>query len=216
MPLFQGKRTRLTVAGKDVPAESFDYGGTGRIAAAGVVDVGVGRPADYAVEDVAGKIVIVSRDEAFHRTLQLAQVIARGGAAMLDNVSGSPDNLIQAGAVRFAQFAPAPILTVAVGGQDGAALRAALAADNGLQVALEVEATREDAVARNVIGVRRGDDASRQGDRRRRALRLLRARGRDRQLHRGRLAPVHRRRRPRSPCSPTRWCSQGGTRRRPA
>ena len=38
------------------------------------------------------------------------------------------------------------------------------------------------------------DDASRQGDRRRRALRLV-ARGRDRQLHRGRLAAVDRRRR---------------------
>ena len=154
VPLFKEERTRLTVAGKDVPAESFAYGGTGRIAA-GIVDVGIGRPADYAGQDVAGKIVMVSRDEAFHRTSQLAQVIARGGAAML-YVSGSPDNLIQEGAVRFAQFAPAPILTVSVGAQDGAALRAALAQDGGLEVTLEVEASREDAVARNVIGVRRG------------------------------------------------------------
>ena len=122
---------------------------------AGVVDVGVGRPADYAGKDVAGKIVMVSRDEAFHRSSQLAQVIARGGAAML-YVSGSPDNLIQEGAVRFAQFAPAPIPTVSVGAQDGAALRAALATEGGLNVELEVKASREDAVARNVIGVRRG------------------------------------------------------------
>ena len=154
VPLFKEERTRLTVAGKDVPAESFAYGGTGLVRA-GVVDVGVGRPADYAGKDVAGRIVMVSRDEAFHRSSQLAQVIARGGAAML-YVSGSPDNLIQEGAVRFAQFAPAPIPTVSVGAQDGAALRAALAADGGLKVALEVEASREDAVARNVIGVRRG------------------------------------------------------------
>ena len=142
------------MAGKDVPAESFAYGGTGRVRA-GIVDVGVGRPADYAGKEVAGKIVMVSRDEAFHRSSQLAQVIARGGAAML-YVSGSPDNLIQEGAVRFAQFAPAPIPTVSVGAQDGAALRAAIAAGGGLEVALEVEASREDAVARNVIGVRRG------------------------------------------------------------
>jgi aminopeptidase YwaD len=154
VPLFNEERTRLTVAGKDLPAESFAYGGTGRVAA-GIVDVGVGRPADYAGKDVAGKIVMVSRDEAFHRTSQLAQVIARGGAAML-YVSGSPDNLIQEGAVRFAQFAPAPIPTVSVGAQDGATLRAALAQDAGLEVTLEVEASREDAVARNVIGVRRG------------------------------------------------------------
>ena len=153
VPLFQEQGTRLTVAGKDVPAESFAYGGTGRVAAA-VVDVGVGRPADYAGKDVTGKIVMVNRDEAFHRSSQLAQVIARGGAAML-YVSGSPDNLIQEGAVRFAQFAPAPIPTVSVGAQDGAVVRAALAA-GAAEVTLEVQASREDAVARNVIGVRRG------------------------------------------------------------
>ena len=153
VPRFQEQGTRLTVAGKDVPAESFAYGGTGRVAAA-VVDVGVGRPADYAGKDVTGKIVMVNRDEAFHRSSQLAQVIARGGAAML-YVSGSPDNLIQEGAVRFAQLAPAPIPTVSVGAQDGAVVRAALAA-GAAEVTLEVQASREDAVARNVIGVRRG------------------------------------------------------------
>ena len=153
MPLFQEERTRLTVAGKAIPAESFAYGGTGRVEAA-VVDVGVGRPADYAGKDVTGKIVMVNRDEAFHRSSQLAQVIARGGAAML-YVSGSPDNLIQEGAVRFAQLAPAPIPTVSVGAQDGAAVRAALAA-GAADVTLDVQASREDAVARNVIGVRRG------------------------------------------------------------
>jgi len=103
---------------------------------------------------VTGKIVMVNRDEAFHRSSQLAQVIARGGAAML-YVSGSPDNLIQEGAVRFAQLAPAPIPTVSVGAQDGAVVRAALAA-GAAEVTLEVQARREDAVARNVIGVRRG------------------------------------------------------------
>ncbi|MDA0184011.1 M28 family peptidase [Solirubrobacter phytolaccae] len=154
VPLFREERTRLTVAGKDVPAESFAYGGTGRVRA-GVVDVGVGRPADYAGKDVTGKIVMVTRDEAFHRSSQLAQVIARGGAAML-YVSGSPDNLVQEGAVRFAQYAPASILTVSVGAQDGAAVRAALAGSPGLEVTLEVRASREDAVARNVLGVRRG------------------------------------------------------------
>lgn len=154
VPLFEEQESRLTVAGKDIPTESFAYGGTGRIQAQ-VVDVGVGRPADYAGKDVTGKIVMVSRDEAFHRSAQLAQVIARGGAAML-YVSGSPDNLIQEGTVRFAQLPPAPIVAVSVGAQDGADLRAALAADGGLTVTLAVEASREDAVARNVIGVRRG------------------------------------------------------------
>jgi aminopeptidase YwaD len=153
VPLFREKGTRLVAAGKDVPAEAFAYGGTGRVEAE-VVDVGVGRPADYAGKDVKGKIVMVSRDEAFHRTAQLTQVINRGGAAML-YVSGSPGNLVQEGTVRFAQSEPASIPAVSVGGETGAKLRAALAGGS-LEVALEVDASREDAVARNVIGVRRG------------------------------------------------------------
>ncbi|HEX6390584.1 MAG TPA: M28 family peptidase, partial [Solirubrobacteraceae bacterium] len=153
VPRYAIKRVRLAVdGGPDVPGETFAYGGTGRVEA-DVVDVGVGRPADYAGKDVTGKIVMVSRDEAFHRTSQLAQVIARGGAAML-YVSGSPDNLIQEGTVRFAQTRPAPVPAVSVGAEDGAALRARLA--NGLAMTIEVDARREDAVARNVLGVRRG------------------------------------------------------------
>jgi aminopeptidase YwaD len=154
VPLFREHGTRLTAAGEDVPAQSFGYGAAGRVAA-GIVDVGIGRPADYTGKDVAGKVVLVSRDEAFHRTAQLTQVIARGGVAMV-YVSGSPDNLVQEGTVRFAQQVPAPVPAVSVGARDGAALRAALAADPGLDVTVEVEASREDAVARNVLGVRRG------------------------------------------------------------
>ncbi len=140
VPLFREQRTRLTVGGTDVPTESFAYGGTGRMRAE-VVDVGVGRPADYAGEDVAGKVVMVTRDEAFHRTAQLDQAIARGGAAML-YVFGAPDNLIQEGTVRFAQLGPAPIPAVSVGARDGAALRASLAG-GALAAELEVAASRE-------------------------------------------------------------------------
>jgi hypothetical protein len=72
-------------------------------------------------------------------------------------VSGSPGNLIQEGTVRFAQSEPASIPAVSVGAGTGAELRATLASGGGsLKVALEVDASREDAVARNVIGVRRG------------------------------------------------------------
>jgi aminopeptidase YwaD len=153
VPLYDVERVRLAVVGGgDVPAETFAYGGTGHVEAE-VVDVGIGRPADYTGKDASGKIVMVRRDEAFHRSSQLAQVIAHGGAAML-YVSGAPDNLIQEGTVRFAQFEPAPIPAVTVGADDGAELRGRLA--EGLELSLEVDATRKDAVARNVLGVRRG------------------------------------------------------------
>lgn len=146
---------RLAVSGRaarDVPGETFAYGGTGRVRAE-VADVGVGRASDYAGRDVRGKIVMVTRHEAFHRTSQLNEVSAHGGAAML-YVSGSPDNLVQTGTARFAQAMPSPIPAVTVGAQDGAMLREQLG--DGLAMSIDVDASRRDATARNVIGVRRG------------------------------------------------------------
>jgi predicted secreted protein len=155
VPLYVVDRVRLAVTGRDareVPGETFAYGGTGRVQAE-VVGVGIGRPADYAGRDVRGKIVMVTRDEAFHRFSQFNEIVAHGGAAML-YVSGSPDNLGQTGSTRPAQAMPAPIPSVTVGADDGAALREQVA--GGLSMSIEVDATRRDATARNVIGVRRG------------------------------------------------------------
>jgi aminopeptidase YwaD len=156
VPVFVVKRTSINVVGpkaRSVPGETFAYGGTGRVEA-DVIDVGVGRASDYAGKDASGKIVMVRRDEAFHRSSQLTEVLAHGGVAML-YVSGSPDNLIQTGSVRFAQTPPATIPTVTVGSDDGASLRADLEG-GGLRLAIEVDAQRQDGHARNVIGVRRG------------------------------------------------------------
>lgn len=157
VPVFVVRRVSLRVVDgpnpRTVPGETFAYGGVGRVEAE-VVDVGVGRAGDYAGRDVKGKIVMVRRDEAFHRSSQLTEVVAHGGVAML-YVSGSPENLIQTGAVRFAQTPPATIPTVTVGANDGAALRDELEA-GGLKMAIEVDAQREDGHGRNVIGVRRG------------------------------------------------------------
>src|SRR4051794_10850350 len=124
MPVYAVRGVSLSVLSptrKTVPGETFAYGGTGTVEAA-VVDVGTGRESDYSGKDAKGKIVMVDRNEAYHRTSQLTQVLAHGGAAML-YVSGSPDNLIQTGAVRFAQAPPASIPTVTVGNDDGTALR---------------------------------------------------------------------------------------------
>ena len=156
VPVFVVNRTSIRVVGpkaRSVPGETFAYGGTGRVEAE-VIDVGVGRANDYAGKDASGRIVMVRRDEAFHRSSQLTEVLAHGGVAML-YVSGSPDNLIQTGSVRFAQTPPATIPTVTVGSDDGASLRADLQG-GGLRLAIEVDAQRQDGHARNVIGVRRG------------------------------------------------------------
>jgi aminopeptidase YwaD len=155
VPAYVVDHVSLEVTGsraRDVPGETFAYGGTGRVQAE-VVDVGVGRPSDYVGKDVRGKIVMVRREEAFHRTSQLDQIVAHGGAAML-YVSGSPDNLIQTGTARFAQTMPAAIPAVTVGADEGARLREQLAV--GLEMSITVQASRQDATARNVIGIRRG------------------------------------------------------------
>lgn len=153
LPVFVVRKATIKVVGGDaVPGETFAYGGTGHVEA-GVVDVGVGRDSDYVGKDVKGRIVMVKRDTAYHRSAQLTSVIAHGGAAML-YVSGSPGNLTQTGSVRFAQNEPSPIPTVTVGADDGAKLRARIA--GGLRLAIDVAATREDAVGRNVVAVRPG------------------------------------------------------------
>lgn len=156
LPRYVVAKETIEVVGaraRQVPGEAFAYSGSGTVQAQ-VVDVGVGRAQDYTGKDVKGKIVMVERNEAYHRTAQLTQVLAHGGAAML-YISGVPDNLVQTGAVRFAQNFPSPIPTMTVGGEDGKALRDQLA-DDGLTMRLTVDAKRVDAVGRNVIGVRPG------------------------------------------------------------
>jgi aminopeptidase YwaD len=156
MPVYQVDGVALQVVSPEprtVPGETFAYGGTGTVQAE-VVDVGTGRASDYEGKDAKGKIVMVDRNEAFHRTAQLTQVLEHGGVAML-YVSGSPDNLIQTGAVRFAQAPPASIPTVTVGADDGKALRATMKS-GPMTMRIAVDAERVDAVARNVIGIRKG------------------------------------------------------------
>jgi Zn-dependent M28 family amino/carboxypeptidase len=156
LPLYRVREERIEVVGPNaraVPGETFAYGGSGTVEA-DVVDVGTGRSGDYAGKDVTGKIVMVDRNEAFHRSSQLNEIVAHGGAAML-YVSGSPDNLVQTGTVRFAQRPPAPVPTVTVGADDGRALRNELRS-RGLRMRITVAAERVDGVGRNVIGVRRG------------------------------------------------------------
>jgi Zn-dependent M28 family amino/carboxypeptidase len=156
IPVFVLRKATLQTVGANaqtVTGESFAYGAAGKVEAE-VVNVGTGRSSDYAGVDAEGKIVMVHRDTAFHRSSQLTEVISHKGAAML-YVSGSPDNLIQTGAVKFAQDLPAAIPAVTVGADDGAILEDRLA-NGGLRMRLKVSAERQNGVGRNVIGFRRG------------------------------------------------------------
>jgi hypothetical protein len=136
-----------------VPGTAFAYSGVGD-AESDVVDLGSGRDTDYQGKDVRGKIVMVNRDETFHRSSQLKQVEAHGGAAML-YVSGAPDNLVQIGAVRFATEPPPKLLAVTIPADEGQRIRDDLA-NGAVRLAIHVDASTDDAVGRNVVGVQKG------------------------------------------------------------
>ena len=138
---------------RSVPGTAFAYSGTGDVASE-IVDVGTGRSTDYTGKDARGKIVMVDRNEAFHRSSQLKEVEAHGGAAML-YVSGAPDDLVQVGAVRFASEPPPKVLAVTIPAGEGQRIRGELKS-GPVRFAIHVAASIDDAVGRNVIGVQRG------------------------------------------------------------
>lgn len=158
MPVWKSGATTLTVAagngaGTTFDAQSFPYSGTGTVDAP-VVDVGTGMPSDFDGKDVRGKLVLVDNGGTYHRTVQVENIMARGGAGMI-YVSTSPKNLIQTGSVRWGQRPPASIPAVTVGADTGAAIRARLAA-GATSLHLAVQGERVDALTRNIVGIRRG------------------------------------------------------------
>src|SRR3954447_8570073 len=156
MPVYTLHQISMRVTApeqRSVPGTAFAYSGTGDVASE-IVDVGVGRSSDYAGKDARGKIVLVDRNEAFHRSSQLKEVEAHGGAAML-YVSGAPDDLVQVGAVRLAGEPPPKVVAVTIPAGEGQRIRDELKS-GPVRFAIHVAATIDDAVGRNVIGVQRG------------------------------------------------------------
>lgn len=158
MPVWRQHDVNLSIAdgvgkGMEFDAQSFSYSGTGHVVAP-VVDAGTGQPSDYDGLDVRGKIVLVDNGGAYHRTVQVEQIMARGGIGMI-YVSGSPRNLIQTGSVRWGQRPPVSIPTVTVAAGTGAGLRAQLA-KGPQKMDLEVQGERVDVTTRNIIGMRKG------------------------------------------------------------
>jgi aminopeptidase YwaD len=154
MPVWKPSKVSLTAGGEKIPAETFAYSGTGAIKGVGIVDAGNGSAAELAQAGAKGKVVLVNNSATYHRTVQVENVMAAGGIAMV-YVSASPKNLIQTGAVRWAQRPPSPIPALTLGSDTGAALRAKMDA-GPVTVDIDVAGERVDAVTRNVIGIRRG------------------------------------------------------------
>lgn len=160
-PAFEltGSSLEVTVDGAPLAMahDVFYYSGVGAVTDGELVDVGAGRPGDYAGLDVSGKIVLVERDARFHRSAQYREVLARGGAAML-YVSTAPDNLIQIGTVADGGEPLTAVPTITVGADDGAAIRAALAGGQTVRVSLAVDAMLVPAEGENVLATLPGRD----------------------------------------------------------
>ena len=133
----------------------FEASGSG-IADGEIVDVGSAMDADLMNVDLTGKIALVKRETSFHRSAQLRNVAAKGATAML-YLSVAPQNLRQVGSVRFGWNAMEPIPAVTIGADDGATIKAALAAQKAVRAHIDVQATSTPASAINVVGVIAGE-----------------------------------------------------------
>jgi aminopeptidase YwaD len=125
----------------------------------GVADgeiVDVGSAMDLTGIDLTGKIALVKRETSFHRSAQLRNVAAAGASAML-YLSVAPQNLRQVGSVRFGWNATEPIPAVTIGADDGATIKAALAAQKVVRAKINVDAVSTPAQGINVVGKLKGE-----------------------------------------------------------
>lgn len=157
-PYYDLKSTALTVRIDGVSrtplAEAFAVSGVGEASGA-VVDVGHGLPNEYVGKDVAGKIALVVRDAAYHRSAQYIQAVEHGAIAML-YVSQAPNNLIQIGTVADPEDGAGPIPSVSIGKDDGDTLIAALTNGQRVEAEIAVVAETRSAIGRNIVGRLRG------------------------------------------------------------
>jgi aminopeptidase YwaD len=145
------KAFTLTIDGVDsTPGfDVFEASNSG-IADGELVDVASATEGDLAGIDLTGKIALVKRETSFHRSAQLRNVAAKGAAAML-YLSVAPENLRQVGSVRFGWNATEPIPAITIGADDGATIKAALAASKPVRARIDVQATVAPADGINVV-----------------------------------------------------------------
>ena len=148
------KSLSVSVDGKasTPPLEVFEGSGSGHVAAAEVVWVADATPMALAGKDLHGKVALVERNPAYHRSTQYLNVTDAGAVAML-YVSAAPMNLTQVGSVRRTWgTVVGPIPAVTVGADDGGAIKAALAGKKAVTATIDVVASTTRAEGDNIIG----------------------------------------------------------------
>lgn len=152
VPRHEVRAASMTVTVDGAPRtlgfEVLEGSGAGKVDAE-IVFAGGAEPGDLAGLALDGKIALVERRTAFHRSSQYRAVEARGALAML-YVSDAPDNLRQVGTVRLSFETTGSIPALSIGADDGAALH------RGARAAIDVDAGFVDGEGANVLGVLHG------------------------------------------------------------
>jgi len=145
---FVLRGSAFRAGGRDLAHEVLAYSGCGS-AAAPLVRVGTGEPADYDGIDLSGRIALVERNVTFHRSAQYREAVARGAVGLV-YISHAPQNLIQIGTVSDPEDGLGPIPALSVGERDGKDLIAAARA-GGITAEIRIDAILQPATGRNVV-----------------------------------------------------------------
>src|SRR5882724_3943641 len=146
---FVLRGSAFRAGGRDLANEVLAYSGCGS-AAAPLVHVGTGEPADCDGIDLSGRIALVERNVTFHRSAQYREAVARGAVGLV-YISHAPQNLIQIGTVSDPEDGLGPIPALSVGERDGKDLIAAARA-GGITAEIRIDAILQPATGRNVVG----------------------------------------------------------------
>jgi aminopeptidase YwaD len=151
---FVLRGSAFRAGGRDLAHEALAYSGCGP-AAAPLVHVGTGEPADYDGLDLSGRIALVERNVTFHRSAQYREAVERGAVGLV-YISHAPQNLIQIGTVSDPEDGLGPIPALSVGERDGKDLIAAARA-GGITAEIRIDAALQPATGRNVVGQLAGE-----------------------------------------------------------
>lgn len=145
---YQDRGSTVALAGPlgpSVSANTLQYSAAGAVEAP-LVEAGLGKPDDFAVEDVRGKVALVARgDTRFSEKVDAATTAGAVAVIIVNNQSGNFNGSL---------VSMSSIPVVSVSQADGSTLRQA--ARSGGTVRVEVNASNEQSTGSNVVATRPG------------------------------------------------------------
>lgn len=145
---YRDQGSSVALAGplaQGVSANTLQYSAGGAVEAP-ILEAGLGKPDDFAVEDARGKVALVTRGDT--RFAEKVQAATEAGAVAVIIVNNQPGNF------NGSLIAMSSIPAVSVSQADGDTLRQA--ARDGARVRVEVNASNEQSTGHNVVATRPG------------------------------------------------------------